>query len=330
MADGTTEHEFHRLYTNRHHCYCDVKLEEVGHSGSFVKECPECGYVLNKFSFEAVSTQQELYSGSATDGAFQGTKGSRFTLGITDLRSVLAKQRVRRSISKAPEFKSKSKRAQTRILDFGCGQGYLLDALNASGIAALGVEVCAESARFARKKGRDVRLDLGEIQDKSCDGVIAIHVLEHLPDVDAKLVEIKKVLKPGAYFQFEVPNFDCLQTRMFKYNCFHAELELHAHHFSPVSFERLLAKHGFKVEKIRLGSLEQGIMGWTQSYLNTVFPYNRFYRRFILNRPWSERVEALPDLVLFPPLVVLAVFSYTIERLMGLGPVVCVEGHLAE
>jgi SAM-dependent methyltransferase len=213
-----------------------------------------------------------------------------------------------------------------KILDFGCGQGYYLDALKHYGYVCKGIEIAPESARFAQEKGHEVSLDSLSYPDSYFDCVVSIHVFEHIEDLSSLLPELKRMLKSGAFFHFEVPNFDSLQARLFPFKWFHADMGIHYHHFTPRSFKGLLQSNGFRVSSIEFGSFEQGIMGWAQSIYNKAFPYNRFYRMFLWNRTLKDNISAWPELLLLPIVFPISFLLYLVERLAGNGPVIRVEG----
>ena len=62
------------------------------------------------------------------------------------------------------------------------------------------------------RKGFDLRLDMSnmEVQDASYDIVMAFDVLEHVPDYKKALEEVYRVLKPGGFGIFTVPQKDNL------------------------------------------------------------------------------------------------------------------------
>lgn len=72
-----------------------------------------------------------------------------------------------------------------RVLELGCGRGEFLELLKGAGKTVHGVELDAEMAAEARRKGIDVtvvdaRSFLAEAGGASFDAVIAAHLLEHL------------------------------------------------------------------------------------------------------------------------------------------------------
>lgn len=147
----------------------------------------------------------------------------------------------------------------TRVLEVGGGGGGLLWMLRARGADAVGVdtlEVALESVR-----GRDDPADrlydvirIGEegalpFRDAAFDAIVAQHVVEHLPDVDAALREWKRLLrrpepsegKPGGRLALATPNARYPDPAHF------ADAN-HARVFSPRELRDAAERAGFAVE----------------------------------------------------------------------------------
>lgn len=90
-----------------------------------------------------------------------------------------------------------------RLLDIGCGDGENL--LRFAGLPArrVGLEVSWSRLRQARQHGLDVLQASGErlpFPDAAFDMVYVAHVLHHIADYPAVLVEIRRCLAPGGVF----------------------------------------------------------------------------------------------------------------------------------
>lgn len=96
-----------------------------------------------------------------------------------------------------------------RLLDVGCGNGRDLDFLSALGWRVSGVEVDPRSATLARGRGHDVRegslLEAG-FAAETFDAVTSSHVIEHVHDCRAFLLESRHVLKVGGTLVAVTPN----------------------------------------------------------------------------------------------------------------------------
>ena len=80
-------------------------------------------------------------------------------------------------------------------LDFGCGNGGMLDELSSVASECFGLDPNKDRQLIARSKGHNVVSSLKEISDGSLDVVTMFHVLEHLTDPISTLNSIKQKLK---------------------------------------------------------------------------------------------------------------------------------------
>lgn len=106
------------------------------------------------------------------------------------------------------QITDKSK-AETKILDVGCGTGANLEMLRQFGTAE-GVDVSDDALEFCRRKGLTVHKGLAEelpFADESFDVVTALDVIEHLDDDVAGLREMHRILKTGGKTLIFVPAF---------------------------------------------------------------------------------------------------------------------------
>jgi SAM-dependent methyltransferase len=101
-----------------------------------------------------------------------------------------------------------------RVLEVGCGAGRFLCALEGlrPELERVGADVSARAlaalvARSPETRTRQVDASAATLpaEDAEFDAVLALDVLEHVPDPDAMLSEIHRVLKPGGAFHLHVP-----------------------------------------------------------------------------------------------------------------------------
>ena len=84
------------------------------------------------------------------------------------------------------------------------------------------------------------------------DAITLYHVLEHIPELNPFLSELRRVLKPQTgTLVIEVPNGEGLQSRLQKAEWPYVHPHDHLYYFSARSLPKLLRKHGF--QEIRLG-----------------------------------------------------------------------------
>ncbi|HRY10670.1 MAG TPA: class I SAM-dependent methyltransferase [Candidatus Nanopelagicales bacterium] len=93
------------------------------------------------------------------------------------------------------------------VLDIGCGRGFLLGVLAEKGLEGLsGVDVYDDPSqgRF-RYRQADVTEGL-PFNDSEFDCVVAGEIIEHVPDPDSLLREIRRVLSPQGLLVLSTPN----------------------------------------------------------------------------------------------------------------------------
>jgi SAM-dependent methyltransferase len=92
-------------------------------------------------------------------------------------------------------------------LDVGCGTGYTLSLLE----SAEGVDAFEEAVRLCHGRGlKNVRLADAQklpFPERTFDRAICLDVLEHVPNDNAALREIRRVLKPGGTLVLTVPAY---------------------------------------------------------------------------------------------------------------------------
>lgn len=180
-------------------------------------------------------------------------------------------------------FLSRSLRPGARVLDVGCGRGVILGALADRGFEVHGVEQSAEAARGVDPRAKiriaphlaDAGFDAG-----SFDEIVIWHVLEHVVDPRATLVEAHRILRPGGRLIVAVPNFSSAQARWSGAAWFHLDLPRHLFHFPVSALRELVRSCGFEIRSEHHYSLRQNPFGWIQSALNRrrSLPRNGLYR----------------------------------------------------
>jgi SAM-dependent methyltransferase len=180
------------------------------------------------------------------------------------MRGLLARRRARRLAAGLPP--------RARVLDIGCGDGRLLAALAALGHEGVGTERASDHPRAgAARSGLEIRdgdLTDGSLAGARFDLCIYWHVLEHLHDPRASLLEAWRLIKPGGRLVVAVPNLESIQAGWAGSAWFHLDLPRHLFHFTPSSLAALLARAGFGVQWIGHHAVEQNPFGILQSALN--------------------------------------------------------------
>lgn len=133
-----------------------------------------------------------------------------------------------------------------KICEFGCGGGFLLDALPFPNENKIGVEINPYARDSCHKKGIKCEKELGKLEDESIDIVISTHALEHVYNPFGILEEVKKKLKSDGKAVFHVPyeyGEDCEYHRN--------DINNHVYTWTPLTFGNLFKCAGFFVDEVR-------------------------------------------------------------------------------
>jgi 2-polyprenyl-3-methyl-5-hydroxy-6-metoxy-1,4-benzoquinol methylase len=101
-------------------------------------------------------------------------------------------------------------RPPMRVLDVGCGPGWLAEALAAQGHEVVGVDVTEEPGARDRMSSfvhADLEHGLPDAVGGGFDVVVAADVIEHVRHPDALVAQMAERLRPGGTIIASVPNF---------------------------------------------------------------------------------------------------------------------------
>lgn len=141
------------------------------------------------------------------------------------------------NLSKFEKFVS----PETKVLDFGCGGGYLLG--NLSCCEKLGIEINLVARAAAERSGIRAVSSASEVEDGWADLLISNHALEHCQHPLRELQELSRKVAPDGTVVFFVP---CESIR---YKARENDPNHHLYSWSPLSAANLFAEAGFRVHE---------------------------------------------------------------------------------
>jgi 2-polyprenyl-3-methyl-5-hydroxy-6-metoxy-1,4-benzoquinol methylase len=137
-----------------------------------------------------------------------------------------------------------------RILDIGAGTGDFLFVAKQNGWQTIGVEPSDKAKAIALKKEVPFVEDTTELEGHSFDVITMWHVLEHVPNLDSQIKELKRLLKPNGSLIVAVPNFKSFDAKY--YGAFWAayDVPIHFWHFSKKAIKTIFEKEEMELEKV--------------------------------------------------------------------------------
>lgn len=145
------------------------------------------------------------------------------------------------------DFISSQQLEGKRIVDVGCGNGFLLGILDDFDVEALGIDAAEEAIAIAQSKGYNAHVGMVDrdatVTGAPFDAFVSFDVLEHVPDLKRFLQGIANNLVDGAIGLIESHNVDNLLER----HRFYDFILDHMTYFTVDTFRLSLELSGFDV-----------------------------------------------------------------------------------
>jgi 2-polyprenyl-3-methyl-5-hydroxy-6-metoxy-1,4-benzoquinol methylase len=148
-----------------------------------------------------------------------------------------------------------------KILDVGCGSGYLAKLLKtrAPDLTVDGIDISRVALDRAKQHLHEFwQLNIDQkdfpLGPESYDTAVCVEVLEHLYDPEHALKEIYRILQPGGRAVITVPNLAYWRYRL---DLMRGRVPLpaadqrHLHQYNLSLFRQTLVQGGFQIEEIR-------------------------------------------------------------------------------
>ena len=196
-------------------------------------------------------------------------------------------------------------RADSLILDVGCGDGFHLNLLRdygAPGWSVSGIDIDRRAVEVARRRG--LKVSLGTVEDlveeeARYDVIYSLQTIEHVAAPDEMLAAIAAILRPGGRAVIVTDNTDSIDASLFKaryWGGYH--FPRHWNLFNRRSLARLAEKCGLEVVSIKT---IVSPVNWVYSIHNALVDRRAprwLSDRFTLKSPVSLGLFTLLDIVL--------------------------------
>jgi 2-polyprenyl-3-methyl-5-hydroxy-6-metoxy-1,4-benzoquinol methylase len=139
-----------------------------------------------------------------------------------------------------------------KILDIGSGTGDFLKTMKNAKWETIGIEPDEDARKFSiESNGLDIRteVELSRLEEASFDVISMWHVLEHVPKLNERVEELRRLIKPNGMIIIAVPNCSSLDAKIYGSKWAAYDVPRHLYHFVPKDIEELFRRHGMKVYK---------------------------------------------------------------------------------
>ncbi|MBV6395579.1 MAG: Ubiquinone biosynthesis O-methyltransferase [Anaerolineales bacterium] len=144
-----------------------------------------------------------------------------------------------------------------KALDIGCGPGFFLEAAQAKGYEAHGLDPSDYIVKVAREKfGDRIRHGVIEKVDYAADEfdlVVAMDTFEHIYHPLKWLEAVRRIVKPGGLIAMTTPNPASFLSKISGRNWVSYKLPEHVFYWSPFTIRRVLEKDWEVLEINRAG-----------------------------------------------------------------------------
>ncbi len=140
-----------------------------------------------------------------------------------------------------------------KILDIGCGTGEFLNVCKNAKWDVIGIEPDLDAKKMAIENyGLNVKeeSEIKNLESESFDIISMWHVLEHVPQLNERIEELKRLIKKNGIILIAVPNCTSLDASIYSEHWAAYDLPRHLYHFSPEDIESVFKNHNLEVFKI--------------------------------------------------------------------------------
>jgi 2-polyprenyl-3-methyl-5-hydroxy-6-metoxy-1,4-benzoquinol methylase len=136
------------------------------------------------------------------------------------------------------------------LLDIGAGTGDFLLTAKQNGWNTIGVEPSEKAKGIAINKGIKFSDSTQELESHSFDVITMWHVLEHVPNLEIQIRELKRLVKPNGTIIIAVPNYKSYDANYYGKFWAAFDVPIHFWHFSKTAIQLIFEKENIKLEKV--------------------------------------------------------------------------------
>ncbi|MBS3738277.1 class I SAM-dependent methyltransferase [Mesohalobacter halotolerans] len=138
---------------------------------------------------------------------------------------------------------------QGKILDIGAGTGQFLEVFKKEDWSKFCIEPSIKLHPELSEKGIKRKDYLNEFEDHSFEVITLWHSLEHIPDLENAINQLRRILKPDGVLFIAVPNHKSHDAQYYKKYWAAWDVPRHLWHFSRRGLKSIFYDYGFNCIK---------------------------------------------------------------------------------
>jgi 2-polyprenyl-3-methyl-5-hydroxy-6-metoxy-1,4-benzoquinol methylase len=159
------------------------------------------------------------------------------------------------------------------LIDIGCSRGSIIDEVRKKypEMEVYGIDLNKNAIN--NPVSSDIRVEYKSLTDvnEKFDNILALHVLEHIPDYHEFFSQIKRISKPGAIMYCALPNINSYNAKHSIHSWGALNPTQHSWHFSKQSFSKLFRHYLPGSQILQLKSSWIWPFSWKRFYRNMLF-----------------------------------------------------------
>lgn len=171
------------------------------------------------------------------------------------------------------------KNSQPKILDVGCGEGYITNEIKdlIPGAIMFGIDSSNIAVKTASEKFSSIKFDVGDAlnlpyESSYFDIVICNNLLEHVSDPEKMLLEISSKLKKGGFLIISTPSPYRIEN-LIKFPIKRTLCLMSENHFKEYSIgdvKKMLSVRGYQVENFKSRPLNYSIKNIKKYFIHMI------------------------------------------------------------
>ncbi|MFZ1805601.1 MAG: class I SAM-dependent methyltransferase [Cyclobacteriaceae bacterium] len=145
-----------------------------------------------------------------------------------------------------------SRKTKGTILDYGCGTGEFINYMADKSWGTSAVEPSDEARAKVKSQNKNISVHekLEELTETKFDVITLWHVLEHVPNPNTLIAQLKEKLNEGGLIFVAVPNHESYDAKYYQAHWAAYDVPRHFWHFAKANIEKLFDNNKLELKKV--------------------------------------------------------------------------------